>query len=226
MSGLRSACRRVHEVLPLRRVLGSMRRWMKANLDYCKWSLSGRKGNPPHRYKVDEIRRIARAYRCRSFVETGTYYGDTTWAVMDLFDRSFTIELDDALHELAVRRFADRPQVRVLHGDSGEVLPSLLDELVDPALYWLDGHYSGGVTAKGSLDTPIMKELDAIMTRGGTFVVLIDDARLFDGTHDYPKLEDLIDSVGQRLGDAFRIEVACDVIRILPIGETCRSSRA
>jgi hypothetical protein len=60
-------------------------------------------------------------------------------------------------------------------------------------LFWLDGHYSGGVTGIGSLETPIIKELQTIFNHplSKKHVILIDDARLFNGTRDYPKIEEL-----------------------------------
>lgn len=49
-----------------------------------------------------------------------------------------------------------------------------------PTLFYLDGHWSSGVTGRGASDCPIIPELDAIFARGNhDDVVLIDDARLF-----------------------------------------------
>ena len=41
-------------------------------------------------------------------------------------------------------------------------VPELVRQLDGPALFWLDGHYSGGDTAKGELDTPVSAELESI----------------------------------------------------------------
>jgi hypothetical protein len=53
-------------------------------------------------------------------------------------------------------------------------------QLQEPALFWLDGHYSGVDTGKDELDTPVSAELEAILgspVKG--HVILIDDARCF-----------------------------------------------
>ena len=66
----------------------------------------------------------------------------------------------------AIKRFADDKNVRILQGDSGKELPSLIDGVEEPVLFWLDGHYSSEFfvkdeyirTAKGEKNTPIEKE--------------------------------------------------------------------
>jgi hypothetical protein len=81
-----------------------------------------------------------------------------------------------------------------------------------PCLFWLDGHFSAGVTARGDVDTPIVAELDSVLGRSGwNDVVLIDDARLF-GQGDYPSLS----WIQQRVADArpgWRFQVRDDIIR-------------
>ena len=53
--------------------------------------------------------------------------------------------------------------VELLHGDSGTELGNVMNKINQPALFWLDGHYSAGVTAKGDKDTPIYEELVCIL---------------------------------------------------------------
>lgn len=133
-------------------------------------------------------------------------------------DRSVSchsIELDQHLYRQAHNRFRNWLNVKTYQGDSGEVLPRILARLHCPALFWLDGHYSGGETAKGEADTPISIELQAILeSRIKGHVVLIDDARCFDGTSDYPFIEDLLAIV--RRDPNYRIEISADIIRLTP----------
>ncbi len=94
-----------------------------------------------------------------------------------------TIELASALYDAARLRFASFNHIHVLNGDSATMLPEAIRLVDGPVLYWLDAHYSGGVTARGDMETPILKELALIADRKETGdVVLIDDARLF-GVH-------------------------------------------
>ena len=66
-----------------------------------------------------------------------------------------------------------------------------MKELKKPALFWLDGHYSGGETARGKKDTPILEELITIFGAKEEHIILIDDARLFGSAKDYPSLKEL-----------------------------------
>jgi len=99
-------------------------------------------------------------------------------------------------------------------GDSGEVLGQVLDEVAAPCLFWLDSHYSGGATARANVETPIVRELETIAKHGPRdHVILIDDARDFDGRDDYPDL-DTLRALAARLFSGSTMVVATDIIRI------------
>ena len=116
-------------------------------------------------------------------VETGTYLGDMIQAMRPHFDQIYSIELSDALFEKARQRFESAKNVNLVHGDSGIQLPNVLKELKQPALFWLDGHYSEGFTAKGDKETPIYDELNWIVSvPERRHVIIIDDARCFGVT--------------------------------------------
>lgn len=173
-------------------------------------------GASPPPIKRAIIKSYLRRYQLREFIETGTHLGDTlAYVAHDRCVSSHSIELDQYLYEQAKYRFRNWPNIRLYQGDSGEVLPRIVSQLSGPGLFWLDGHYSGGETAKGSVDTPISTELQVIFdTRIRGHVVLIDDVRCFDGTNDYPFLDDLLATV--RRNGEYRIEVSADIIRLTP----------
>lgn len=147
----------------------------------------------PAHIKRHLLRDHALRHGAHVFIETGTFHGDTLAEVRNMFDELHSVELDDALYEQATRRFANDSGIRLWHGDSAGVLPEVLARVDQPAVFWLDGHYSGPGTAKGALDTPIRRELDDIgrHPRSASHLVIIDDARLFDGTNGYPTLDEL-----------------------------------
>ncbi len=146
----------------------------------------GRLTLPPHTVKLRWIEYFGKAYKAHTLVETGTYYGMTVEAMLRRFEQIYTIELAADLYERAEKQFAGYPHVHVLPGDSAEVLPALLEVISEKCLFWLDGHYSGSGTARGSADSPIIGELNAIRKHlRNDHVILIDDARLFDGTNGY-----------------------------------------
>ena len=160
------------------------------------------------------IREYAERYGPGTFVETGTYLGGTVDAVRGHFRRIYSIELDPTLHARARAHFARVPHVTLLQGDSGEVLPGLLSGIREPCLFWLDGHFSGGRTAKGRLETPIVAELLAILAHPiDGHVILVDDARGFGNLPDYPSLDELRALVAAR-APRLTFEVRDDIICI------------
>ena len=152
-------------------------------------------------------------FRLNVLVETGTFSGETIAATRGYFTEIYSIELSPELHLLAKQRFAGVPRVHLLLGNSGEVLTEILRALPQKALFWLDAHYSGGSTARGPTDTPIIQELETILALHEDSVVLIDDARLFDGSNSYPTLAELADYVAKRAPDSV-LEVKHDIIRL------------
>src|SRR5262249_2110956 len=90
--------------------------------------------------------------------------------------------------------------------------------ITEPCLFWLDAHYSGShfgcQTARGPRDTPIIQELEHILTHPiMSHVVLIDDARLFNGHNDYPTATELRDFIASRRPD-WGVEIKDDIIRV------------
>ncbi len=120
---------------------------------------------PPRSVKAAAIRRHAGAAR-RVFVESGTFFGDMVAAVRPDFDRLFSIELSPRLARRAQRRFAADRAVTILPGDSAALLGPLLRSVGAPAVLWLDGHYSGWLTARGETDTPVRREIEAVLDWG------------------------------------------------------------
>ena len=143
-------------------------------------------------------------------VETGTLFGDSTLKLSRHFSRVYTIEIDRRLFERASARFENNGRIRVLHGDSKQVLRDLVNDIHRPCLFYLDAHFSGDHTTnwKASrwrgygVDTgyagdrptaenqvPLLEEIQAIAC-GFTnrCLIYIDDADQFDesgsGTKD------------------------------------------
>ncbi len=178
------------------------------------WVRAGRPFPPPHAVKEAAVREYARRFRLPVLVETGTYRGEMIAAVKDLFEEVYSIELSTELWRRARERFAHARRVSILQGDSGQVMRELLPRIRRPCLFWLDGHYSAGMTAKGDLETPIRAELDQIFGHplAREHVILIDDARCFTGEGDYPTLGFVRELAAKAGLDRFEVEE--DIIRI------------
>ncbi len=165
---------------------------------YRKWERAGKPMPPPHFTKQLALKTFASRFRLGVLVETGTYQGDMVRALAGVFDRIYSIELDAGLCRQAQTRFRRQRHIRILHGDSARQLPAILAELRQPALFWLDAHYTGAHAGKGDTNTPIMKELADIFAHPiKQHVILIDDARLFVGKDDYPTVGELARFVAQ-----------------------------
>ncbi|HEX7954008.1 MAG TPA: hypothetical protein VF523_13140, partial [Burkholderiales bacterium] len=112
------------------------------------------------------------------WVETGTFQGETTQFLADTAKFVHSIEPEPTLFKLAQQRFSTIPNVKVHFGLSENVLPEILDNLTGDLNFWLDGHYSGGITHKGPIETPILQELATIerhRERISSLTVMIDD---------------------------------------------------
>jgi hypothetical protein len=177
------------------------------------WQKSGCPVPPPHLVKQMTIREYQQKYRYTSLVETGTYMGDMVEAQKARFKKIISIELGVDLYMKAKKRFENDKNVFIVQGDSGKVLPKILLELNEPAIFWLDGHYSAGITAKGEKECPIFEELEAILNSNKfDHILLIDDARCFLGKGDYPTIEKLTEFIKSK-DERYQVEVKHDIIR-------------
>lgn len=136
-----------------------------------------------------------------TWVETGTYRGDTTAFLSRLGQGVVSIEPDLQLYVGASKRFANDERIRLINGTSQEVLEAVLQTLAGPVCFWLDGHFSGPGTYRSDHDTPIEFELDAIARRLSSLqpvCVLVDDFREFPpasapGVSSYPTRHSLVE---------------------------------
>lgn len=168
--------------------------------------------------KAGLLRREASAYGGDVLIETGTFFGDTAAALADQFKEVYSIEVEPRLHRRAMRRFRGQPGVHVVLGDSATALPKILAALPRDrkAMFWLDGHYSGGFTGRGQQDCPVLDEMRAIAASGlrGP-LVLIDDARCFGKLPGYPPLDEVC-ALARELFPEAAVGVENDVIAVRP----------
>lgn len=162
--------------------------------------------------KQEVVRSYIKAHSISCFIETGTFEGDMVNAVRSLVKQVYSIELQDYFFNVCYLRFLLCRNVVILKGDSSTILPVLLRNINERALFWLDSHYSGGNTARGELETPIMEELRAIKNHDvNTHVILIDDVRLF-GEGDYPPIETVCDFI-RTINNQYKVEIKDDILR-------------
>lgn len=191
-----------------------IRRWVHLNYRLLRWRLKGSPIPPPHELKQAVVRSYGRRFDLKTLVETGTFLGEMVAAMKDDFAAITSIELDEGLFRRARERFAGDAHVSILLGDSAKVLAEVVAAVESESLFWLDAHYSCGITARGATETPILYELASILSKDARGqVILIDDAREFTGAGDYPALDDIRKFVLSTRPDMV-LEVRDDIIRI------------
>lgn len=145
----------------------------------------------PHFVKM-QVLKIAQD--CDVWIETGTYLGQTSRFLSKLGGEVKTIEPSDELVQDAKKRFRNLKNLEIVHGLSEENLEAVILKVQDAdrksIAFWLDGHYSAGITFRGPKETPIERELEIISRYLKLFAeiwIFIDDFRCFVGKeNDYP----------------------------------------
>lgn len=134
-----------------------------------------------------------------TWIETGTYRGDTTQLLAKYANRVLSIEPDRALFIRARKELGRFQNITILNGCSENLLPKILPDIHGDVCFWLDGHFSNGTTFQGDKDSPIQEELSSIerhLPRFGNVAIFIDDVRMFEETQrasGYISLDALVD---------------------------------
>lgn len=133
--------------------------------------------------------------RSGTFVETGTYIGDTAAFAARRFARVITIEPDLRLYRDAALRFRSKPNVEVINGTSEDSFASAVDAAGPDITLWLDAHFSGDGTFAGQSISTILSELQTLseaLPNLSRCVIMIDDIRGFGLSPGYPDKATLV----------------------------------
>ncbi len=118
-------------------------------------------------------------YNLPTFVETGTFQGDTSVWASQHFQKVFTVEFAKHIYESTSIIYSHVKNIEFLWGHTKEQLKLVVPQLNEPALFWLDAHWMGGGTAGENDECPLLEELQIINNSECEHFILIDDARLF-----------------------------------------------
>ena len=191
--------------------------WISHNKLKKEWESSNKENSPPHFIKQKILIEYKNLYNCEILVETGTFQGDMVYAMKDHFLQIHSIELSKKYFEFSKNRFKEKQNINLYCGDSAIMLEEICRNLNFKTLFWLDGHYSGNDTAVGLQECPVLFELKAILNNNSNKnIILIDDARKFNGTESYPTIEEIRDFF-EEYKQYYNIDVKYDIIRCVPI---------
>jgi hypothetical protein len=116
------------------------------------------------------------------FIESGTYMGETSIEMSKYF-KVKTVELAKLHFDECQERFKGNTNIESFFGDSVKELKNMLEDVppITKCIFFLDGHYSSGNTAKGNEDVPLLNELKEIkrLRPYSGDLIIIDDYRLF-----------------------------------------------
>lgn len=131
---------------------------------------------------------LKKAYNIETFIETGTYYGNTAYWASQIFEQVFTIEYSESIYKEVTRKYHRVENIEFLYGHTKHKLEELSPRLKTSSIYWLDAHWSGGATYGETDQCPIIEEIDIINRSEYKNFILIDDARLFLSPPPAPNL--------------------------------------
>jgi FkbM family methyltransferase len=122
---------------------------------------------------------LKEAYNLQGFIETGTNCGATALWAAQYFPKVITIEAAKEIYEAVVNNYGHLKNLDFVLGNSKEQLAAIVPTLKEPCIFWLDAHWSGGITYGESEECPLLEELQIINDSEFDHFILIDDARLF-----------------------------------------------
>jgi hypothetical protein len=163
----------------------------------------------PHKIKQAHLKKFAGP----TLIETGTYHGDMVASMLPYFKEIQSIEINSNLYNKAKKRFQNNPNITLHEGNSNNILPKI--NLEKNCVFWLDGHYC---FQEQPNETPILEELEIILTSKGTHCILIDDARFFTGKNGYPTIQTVTELVAKK-NPNYTTKIEDDILKILPISQ-------
>jgi hypothetical protein len=161
-----------------------------SQVEFFAWWKRDFRSPAPHSVKMSIL---GTAKDVHVWVETGTFMGRTTKILAQNSSRVISIEPSTELAARAAKLFVNSRNIEIVNGLSEVELEPILETLPASSLniaFWLDGHYSEGITHLGPIETPIIQELKIITSKLQKFhnvTVFIDDFRCFVSQQkDYP----------------------------------------
>ena len=170
---------------------------------------------------IEYCKRRHPTFQFNTFVESGTWHGETIFEVERYFKQLYTIEIKKELYEEAKERYSGN-KITFINGDSSIEMSKLVKDLNENVIFFLDGHWSKMDTGMGTKEIPLIEEIEAINNDfKQAAIIIIDDLRLFgcgpnlegDKYHDvdwsYISEEQVINKIKDRIIDCYYLPSGC-----------------
>ncbi len=164
-------------------------------------------------------------FKVGCLIETGTYMGGTAIWASDRFAKVITMENSPEIYQSTSERLSHIKNIEFLFGHTTVKLEQIVTKLQAPVIFWLDAHWSGGLTYGKTDECPILAELEIINCADLPHSILIDDARLFTAppppphnTKYWPDITALLEVINAKQG---RYTVIVDDV-IISVPESAR----
>lgn len=165
---------------------------------------------------------IQKHFTIDTFIETGTYKGKTAVWAAGLFPKVYTIENSKELFGLLENSLKKYINIHPIFGNSALELEKIVEEIKNPAIFWIDAHWCGGSTY-GAIDPcPLLEEIMIIQQSEFNHIILIDDARFFlkqppepQDPDSWPGIKEITNLLNKK--DNYYTFVSEDVIVSMPV---------
>jgi hypothetical protein len=125
------------------------------------------------------VRAFIEKIKFYTFIESGTFHGDSSLWASKFFSEVYTIEASKSLYDEYHDKLS-KGNITHIFGDSRRILQKLIESSKPYRLIWLDAHWIGDEVSYGKGDEiPVVGELQAIPKKTRNNFILIDDARYF-----------------------------------------------
>lgn len=156
------------------------------------------------------------------FIETGTYRGLSSIWASEIFKNVITIENSKDIYKEYSPILKKINNVNPLFGNSKIILRKLTKKMNSSIIFWLDAHWSSGITYGKNDECPLIEEIKIIKSATKNSIIIIDDARFFcsppplpHNTDEWPTISEVIMALNSP--DNSYIVIYDDVIYSVPI---------
>jgi hypothetical protein len=133
--------------------------------------------------KVDMLKK----YKSKYFIETGSYNGEGIQAAIDAgFENIISIELTPDYFNICASKFQNNQNVKIINGNSVDVLNDVLKNINESCTFFLDAHYMDETTMVVDKWCPLMDELEVIKKHIiGQNIIMVNDMRCWQESNGF-----------------------------------------